>query len=206
MTVVEIETPRGLARAHVAPVTGAVGALVMGHGAGGGVEAKDMVAAAEVADRLNMSVAMVEQPYRVAGRKAPAPATHLDDAWLAVVSALRAGTLGDVPLVAGGRSMGARVACRTADAAGAAAVLCLAFPERPPGRKGKPRTPSRQAELDAVAVPTLVVQGTSDPFGMPRPGANCEVVGVAGNHSLTTDLDAVTAAIEAWLPRVLGRP
>ena len=94
--------------------------------------------------------------------------------------------------------MGARVACRTAPETGAVAVLCLAFPLHPPGRPEK----SRQAELDAVEVPTLVVQGTSDPFGMPRGGVNREIVEVPGNHSLKADLDAVAAAVRDWLPRV----
>ncbi len=99
----------------------------------------------------------------------------------------------------GGRSSGARVACRTAAAGQASAVLCLAFPEHPPGRPEK----SRQAELDAVKVPTLVVQGDRDPFGCPTPGPHHEVVTVPGNHSLDSDLDAVSRAASEWLGRVL---
>jgi hypothetical protein len=94
--------------------------------------------------------------------------------------------------------MGARVACRTAAATGAAAVLCLAFPLEPPARAGKPPQ-SRLAELDAVTVPTLVVQGDHDRFGMPPPGPFREIARVAGDHGLKTDLDAVTTAVRAWL-------
>jgi predicted alpha/beta-hydrolase family hydrolase len=196
-TVLEIETPHGPARAHVHATPEPTGALVLGHGAGGGVSAPDLVAATDVALEERFSVALVEQPYVVAGRRSPAPAPRLDEAWTAVVERLGE-QLQDLPLVAGGRSLGARVACRTAPETGAVAVLCLAFPLHPPGRPEK----SRQAELDAVEVPTLVVQGTSDPFGMPRGGANREIVEVPGNHSLKADLDAVAAAVRDWLPRV----
>jgi hypothetical protein len=123
--------------------------------------------------------------------------------WIAVVESLRAGELSGLPLVVGGRSLGARVACRTAEATGAVAVLCLAFPLEPPRRAGKPKQ-SRLAELDAVTVPTLVVQGESDPFGMPPPGPNRQVVKVPGNHGLKTDLEAVAAAVRAWLPGVVA--
>jgi uncharacterized protein len=196
-TVLEIETPHGPARAHVHAAREPAGALVLGHGAGGGVSAPDLVAATDVALEARFSVALVEQPYVVAGRRSPASAPRLDEVWTAVVEHLGE-QLQDLPLVAGGRSLGARVACRTAPETGAVAVLCLAFPLHPPGRPEK----SRQAELDAVEVPTLVVQGTSDPFGMPRGGANREIVEVPGNHSLKADLDAVAAAVRDWLPRV----
>lgn len=146
-----------------------------------------------------MSIALVEQPYLVAGRRAPAPAKQLDAAWTAVTEALRADALAGMRLVTGGRSLGARVACRTAAATGAAAVLCLAFPEHPPGKPER----SRQGELDAVAVPVLVVQGESDPFGMPEATKTAEIVVVPGNHSLKKDLDAVRAAVAAWLPRIV---
>ena len=132
---------------------------------------------------MGVSVALVEQPYRVAGRRSPAPAAHLDGAWIAVVERLRAEALAGLPLLTGGRSMGARVACRTAAATGAVAVLCLAFPLEPPPRAGK-EPQSRLAELDAVAVPTLVVQGDRDRFGMPPPGPAREVATVAGDHAL----------------------
>src|SRR5205814_9362026 len=160
MTILDIDTPRGPARAHVTKVRGARGAVVLGHGAGGGVGARDLRAAAEAATAEKFSVALVEQPYRVAGRRSPAPAAQLDAAWVAVVEQLRAGALGGVPLLVGGRSSGARVACRTVEATGAVAVLCLAFPLQPPGRA---TAPSRLPERDAVAGPTLGVQGARDP-------------------------------------------
>jgi uncharacterized protein len=144
-------------------------------------------------------VAHVEQPYLVAGRRSPAPAKQLDAAWIAVADHLRGGELSGLPLVAGGRSAGARVACRTAAEAGAVAVLCLAFPVHAPGRPEK----TRLDELDAVEVPVLVVQGDSDPFGMPPPAAGREVVTLPGNHSLKGDLDALAAAVRDWLPSVV---
>src|SRR5207247_446380 len=113
-----------------------------------------------------ISVALIEQPYRVAGRRAPARAPQLDAAWITVVERLRERELAGLPLIVGGRSLGARVACRTAEATGAVAVLCLAFPLEPPRRAGEPSR-SRLPELEAVTVPTLVVQGERDPFGMP---------------------------------------
>jgi predicted alpha/beta-hydrolase family hydrolase len=135
----------------------------------------------------------------VAGRRSPAPARQLDAAWTAVLEHLRGGPLDELPLISGGRSAGARVACRTAAGTGAVAVLCLAFPVHPPGKPEK----SRLDELDAVQLPVLVVQGDSDPFGMPPAAPNRSVVTVPGNHSLTADLDAVGAAVRDWLPGVL---
>jgi uncharacterized protein len=199
--VLEIETPQGPARGHLHPVDEPTGALVLGHGAAGGVGAPDLVAVADAARSAGFSVALVEQPYVVAGRRSPAPAPRLDSAWIAVVEQLRGGELSGLPLVVGGRSAGARVACRTAAQSGAIAVLCLAFPLHPPGRPEK----TRQPELDAVGVPTLVVQGESDPFGIPAAGPNRAVVTVQGNHSLKTDLEAVVAAVRDWLPGVVGR-
>jgi predicted alpha/beta-hydrolase family hydrolase len=165
------------------------------------VEAPDLLAAREAARSERISVALVEQPYRVAGRRSPAPAAQLDAAWLTVVEDLRARELRDVPLIVGGRSLGGRVACRTAAATGAVAVLCLAFPLEPPRRAGK-LPQSRLPELDAVTLPTLVVQGERDPFGMPPPGPCREVVTVPGDHALKADRDAVTAAVRAWLSRL----
>jgi predicted alpha/beta-hydrolase family hydrolase len=195
----EIDTPSGVARAHLEHVDDPRGALVLGHGAGGGITARDLVAVAHAAQSAGLSVALVEQPYRVAGRRSPAPARQLDAAWTAVVEHLRAGELHGLPLVVGGRSSGARVACRTAAAVAAAAVLCLAFPLRPPRRAGAAPAPSRLSELDAVTVPTLVVQGSRDRFGMPPSTATRTVVQVAGDHSLRTDLGAVEEAVRAWL-------
>jgi uncharacterized protein len=199
VTPLDLDTPHGPARAHLRPAEAPIGALVLGHGAGGGVGARDLVAAADAAVAAGCSVALVEQPYRVAGRRSPAPAHQLDTARTAVVDQLRAGALRDLALVVGGRSAGARVACRTAEATGAVAVLCLAFPVHPPGRPDK----TRQPELDAVSLPTLVVQGNADPFGMPTAAANRTVVTVAGNHSLRNELDVVGAAVGDWLARVL---
>lgn len=183
---------------HLHPVDVPIGALVLGHGAGGGVQSPDLVGAADAARAAGLSVALVEQPYRVAGRRSPAPAAQLDVAWLAVVSQLRDGPLEGLPLLVGGRSSGARVACRTAEKVGADGVLCLAFPLHPPG-KGDDPTKSRLAELDAVRVPTLVVQGESDPFGIPPEGPDRTVVLVPGTHSLRNSA-AVAAAVSAWLP------
>jgi predicted alpha/beta-hydrolase family hydrolase len=192
----EIETPRGPARAHVHAAKSARGALVLGHGAGGGVTAPDLVAARDAALEEHFTVVLVEQPYRVAGRRSPPPASHLDSAWVAVVDALRADQLKGLSVIVGGRSMGGRVACRTVEATGAAAVLCLAFPLEPPGRK----TPqNRLPELDSVTVPTLVVQGERDPFGIPPPGPSREVVTVPGDHGLKADPEAVAAAVSSWL-------
>jgi predicted alpha/beta-hydrolase family hydrolase len=202
MTVVALDTPHGGARVHLHPAAHPIAALVLGHGAGGGVAARDLVAATKVARDAGVSVALVEQPYRVAGRRSPAPAGQLDAAWIAVVEELRGRTLDDLALVVGGRSSGARVACRTAAQTGAVGVVCLAFPVHPPGRPEK----TRLAELDAVAVPTLVVQGASDPFGMPPAGARREVVTVPGNHSLTGELETLRAAVGRFLGEVLGLP
>lgn len=179
---------------------------MLGHGAGGGIAAKDLVTAADVALSLGISVALVEQPYRVAGRRSAAPAHQLDVAWVAVVERLRARELAAGPLVAGGRSSGARVACRTAAATGAAGVLCLAFPLQPPARQGRPPSPSRLPELEEVDVPVLVVQGGRDRFGIPpaRPGRAVAVV--RGDHALRSDLPALAAAVRAWLVDLLGDP
>jgi uncharacterized protein len=200
----EVDTPHGPAKAHVHVADEPGAALVLGHGAAGGVGSRDLVTTTEVALSEGVSVALVEQPYRVAGRRSPAPARQLDAAWTAVVEHLRAGELRGLPLVVGGRSLGARVACRTAEATGAVGVLCLAFPLQPPRRSGGAPPPSRLHELDDVTVPTLVVQGTSDRFGMPPAAARRTVVQVPGDHSLRTDLEAVASAVRAWLPGVVS--
>jgi uncharacterized protein len=200
-----IDTPHGRANAHLHVADRPRAALVLGHGAGGGIASRDLVAATEVAHSEGVSVALVEQPYRVAGRRSPAPARQLDVAWTAVVDYLCEGELSGLPLVVGGRSLGARVACRTAEATGAVAVLCLAFPLQPPRRSGSAPAQSRLAELDGVRVPALVVQGARDPFGVPPASALRTVVQVAGDHSLRTDLGAVADAVRAWLPGVLAQ-
>ena len=193
-----------MARVHLRPAEAAVGALVLGHGAGGGVGAPDLVTAAEVAGAHRCTVALVEKPYRVAGRRSPAPAHRLDAAWIAVVEQLRSGELRGLPLIVGGRSAGARVACRTVAETGAVAVLCLAFPLHPPRRSPTAELKTRQPELDAVAIPTLVIQGENDPFGMPAAVASRQVAVIAGNHSLKSDLNALSAAMDEWLPEVLA--
>jgi uncharacterized protein len=192
--VSEIETPRGLARVHVHEVENTRAMLVLGHGAGGGVAAPDLTIAMKVALARDVRVVLVEQPYRVLGRRSPPPAPHLDEAWTAVVEQLG----DDLPLIVGGRSSGARVACRTAADVGAAAVLCLAFPLIAPSGA------SRLAELDAVHVPTLVVQGTRDRFGMPPATKLRSVAEVSADHALKSDRDGVTSAIDSWLGSVIG--
>ena len=194
----EVPTPHGPARLTVHPAVDAQAVLLLGHGAGGGFAAPDLRAATAAAVAAGLHVGQVDQPYRVAGRRAPAPAAQLDAAWLAVVEAVRAALPG-LPLLAGGRSSGARVACRTASAAGAVAVLCLAFPVHPPGRPEK----DRLAELAAPTVPVLVVQGERDPFGTPPPAPGRELVLLRGDHSLKADLPGLTAAVAAWLDTVI---
>jgi predicted alpha/beta-hydrolase family hydrolase len=206
VTLHEIETPSGTANAHVSRSDDPPAALVLGHGAGGGVQAKDLATVAGVAHALGISVVLVEQPYRVAGRRAPAPAHQLDAAWTAVIDHLRRDELRDLPLIAGGRSSGARVACRTAAATGAVGVLCLAFPLLPPRRDGGRPAQSRLPELEAVTVSVLVVQGVRDPFGMPPAAEHRTVVQVTGDHSLRTDLAAVGEAVRVWLTAVAGSP
>jgi predicted alpha/beta-hydrolase family hydrolase len=202
MTQIAIDTPRGEARVHLTrpSANSARAGLVLGHGAGGGIGARDLQTAATAALSLDLAVALVEQPYRVAGRRSAAPAAHLDEAWTAVIAQLAAGELRDLGLVVGGRSSGARVACRTAAATTAVGVLCLAFPLLPPARAAATRpTVSRLPELDAVNVPTLVVQGERDRFGMPPAARNRSVVRVTGDHALKSDLGAIEHAVSGWL-------
>jgi uncharacterized protein len=204
MSVIEVDTPAGRARVRLEQVDDPIAGLALGHGAGGGVEAPDLVAATEAAKSARVTVALVDQPYRVAGKRAPAAASRLDAAWTGVVDHLRAGELAGLPLVVGGRSLGARVACRTVAETEAIAVLCLAFPLQPPARRSGSTSPSRLPELDAVTVPVLVVQGEGDRFGMPPEGPTRKVARVPGDHGLRSDLDAVRAAVADWLPGVVG--
>jgi predicted alpha/beta-hydrolase family hydrolase len=197
--MLELETPSGRANVDLHAADQAWAALVLGHGAGGGIGAKDLVVVSELARSRGMSVALVEQPYRVAGRRAPPAARQLDAAWTAVVEQLVGAELRGLPLIAGGRSLGARVACRTAEAVGAAAVLCLAFPLQPPRRSGATAAPSRLPELDQLQVPTLVVQGERDPFGIPVAGGRRTVALVQADHSLRGDLEGVARAVGDWL-------
>ncbi|GAB3355616.1 alpha/beta hydrolase family protein [Modestobacter lapidis] len=200
----EVGTPLGPARVHRdEPDHDPRGTLVLGSGAGGGVAAADLTALAAGAAAAGWRVLRVDQPWRVAGKRiAPAP-PRLDEGWTAVLAGLRAD--GDLAgaLVLGGRSAGARVACRTAAEQCADGVLALAFPLHPPGRPEK----SRAGELRGVGVPLLVVQGERDAFGRPgevtaalggHPG---EVRAVPGDHALTRDVAAVVAAAVDWLPR-----
>jgi predicted alpha/beta-hydrolase family hydrolase len=205
MRVLEVESPSGPARVYLHAADRPRAALLLGHGAGGGVEAPDLVAVKGVALAEGVSVGLVEQPYRVAGRRSPAPAAQLDAAWLAVVSRLRERELSGLPLLIGGRSLGARVACRTAGLTDAVAVVCLAFPLQPPRRAGAAPAPSRLPELDAVVVPTLVVQGTRDPFGTPPASTTRTVAEVTGDHGLKADLPALAAAVQSWLVDFLDR-
>jgi len=190
-----LETPHGPALAHLHEIDNPRLAVVLGHGAGGGVAARDIVKAAQAANEAGASVALIEQPYRVAGRKSPAPAHQLDAAWQAVVEQL---PFEGLRLITGGRSSGARVACRTAQATNAQGVLCLSFPLHAPGRPEK----TRLSELELVEVPVLIIQGVSDPFGMPPAAPGREVVEVPGNHSPTGNLETHAQAIRDWLGRI----
>ena len=196
LSVLEISSPAGTARATVdAAGAGGAGLLVLGHGAGGGIEAPDLLAAREAALELGFSVARVEQPYRALGRRSPPAAPRLDAAWEVVVASLRESS-GDGALVVGGRSSGARVACRCAQAVGADGVLCLAFPLIPPSDR-----PSRLPELEGVpdGVPVLVVQGRNDRFGMPPAGPGRQVEALDGDHGLKKDRARLREAIGDWL-------
>jgi len=197
----EITTPHGPARAHVTD-GGSTGTLVLGHGAGGGVESADLVEVTDEAARAGWRVVRVEQPWRVAGKRIATPPPRLDEGWNAVLADLRDDDVLTGPLVLGGRSAGARVACRTAAEQEAAGVLALAFPLHPPGRPEK----SRAGELTAVSVPLVVVQGETDAFGAPgdvaavltgQPGAS--VYAVPGDHSLKKNVEVVAAAAMSWL-------
>ena len=197
------DTLFGPARTHTTEADGDLrGTLVLGHGAGGGVESADLSAVAVGAATAGWRVIRVEQPWRVAGKRiAPAP-PRLDEAWTVVLGRLRDASRLEGPLVLGGRSAGARVACRTALAQDAAGVLTLAFPLYPPGRPEK----SRAAELTAVAVPLLVVQGERDAMGRPAEvaaalagRATASVYEVPGDHALKRNVEVVAAAALFWL-------
>ncbi|MEU3279459.1 alpha/beta family hydrolase [Streptomyces antibioticus] len=205
MTVQTVPTDAGDARVTWHPAARQRFVLALGHGAGGGVEARDLQALARVLPGRGVTVALVEQPWRVAGRKvAPAPKT-LDTGWRGIWPAV---TEPGLPVISGGRSAGARVACRTAGELGAHAVLALGFPLHPPGRPEK----SRAAELLGAGVPTLVVQGGNDTFGRPAEfpgGGDYELVEVPwGDHGLAVPkragigqeeaLEIVTSAVVRW--------
>ncbi|MCA1656238.1 MAG: alpha/beta hydrolase [Actinobacteria bacterium] len=204
-----VPTPVGEARAHLTLPAGeapARAALVLGHGAGGGVGTPDLLAAQRAALGVGLAVALVEQPYRVAGRRSPPSAPRLDLAWTSIVRWLVAHQLRGCSVVVGGRSSGGRVACRTARVTAARGVLCLAFPLQPPARAASPRiAPSRQPELDGAGVPVLVVQGRNDRFGMPRGAPGREVFVVEGDHGLKRDAPRIGEGVSRWL-RSLALP
>ncbi|MEP7020804.1 MAG: alpha/beta family hydrolase [Pseudonocardiales bacterium] len=196
----DVQTPGGPAWVDLERPKGKPAAVIaIGHGAGGGVQTPDVLAVRDSALAAGFAVARITQPYRVAGRRSPAPAPRLDEAWLAAISAVRAqrGLLA-VPLIAAGRSSGARVACRTATDSGAIAVVALAFPVHPPGRPEK----SRLDELALPTVPVLVVQGDRDAFGMPPqlPGVTL-VVAEGADHSLKKDTAVVARAVVDFVTR-----
>ncbi|HEX5203469.1 alpha/beta family hydrolase [Paractinoplanes rhizophilus] len=193
MTSTEIETPRGPAGIRIVDPDGPpVSMLFLGHGAGGGVDAPDLVAVREAATAAGVRVVLVTQPYRMAGRRAPAPAGQLDEAWTAVIERI---VVPEMPLIFGGRSSGARVACRTATTLGAAGVLALAFPLHPPGRPEKSRAEELPADL-----PTLVLNGDRDPFGVPEPVGRVEVIVRPGaTHDLRKDVTTTAGLAVGWL-------
>jgi predicted alpha/beta-hydrolase family hydrolase len=201
----ELDTSWGPARVDL-DGTAATSAslLVLGHGAGGGVDAPDLLAVRDLATVAGVVVARVTQPYRVAGRRVPAATRQLDGAWSSVVATLVEQT-GANALVVGGRSSGARVACRTASALGAVGVVALAFPLHPPARRtaadpaASPPPRSRAGELD-TGLPTLVVNGERDPFGIPAPAPGRQVVVRPGErHDLRRDPGGVAAVVVDWL-------
>lgn len=174
------------------------GLVLLTHGAGGGVHSPDVDAVRTALIARGIGVGLVTQPYRAAGRRTPPRPGPQDAAWLALVQQLAH----DGPLVLGGRSNGARVACRTATALHASGVVALAFPLHPPGRPEK----SRLDELDAAGVPTLVVQGERDAFGMPPAGPGREIVVVPGDHALKREVGAVGAAVAAFVLSIVRDP
>jgi uncharacterized protein len=154
-----VETPHGQACIVAHRARRPIATLALGHGAGGGLGAGDLTSLAKRLPRQDINVFLIEQPYRRAGRKVPPAPKILDESWVSIIGQLRIRT----PLVLGGRSSGARVACRTAPGLGASGVLALAFPLHPPGKPEK----SRVDELLGAGLPTLVIQGERDPFGTP---------------------------------------
>ena len=166
LTVETLDTPHGPARVHLHGAGNPRAALVLGHGAGGGVAAPDLVAVTRAALECDVSVALVEQPYRVAGRRSPPRAPVLDAAWLAIAEQLAAGPLDGLPLITGGRSAGARVACRTAAATGAIGVLCLAFPlVAPSGSAARTSSTTSPSPCSSCRAPAIASGSPSRPSG-----------------------------------------
>ncbi|MGQ4478196.1 alpha/beta hydrolase family protein [Streptomyces sp. SAS_276] len=200
MTTETLETDAGTARITWHPARRARLVLAVGHGAGGGIEARDLQALAAVLPAHGVTVALVEQPWRVAGKKVATAPKTLDVGWRGIWTAVAKPGL---PVISGGRSAGARVACRTATELGAAAVLALSFPLHPPGKPEK----SRAGELLGAGVPTLVVQGGNDPFGKPAefPEGDFELVEVPyGDHGFAVPKRAEIGQDEA-LEIITGR-
>ena len=196
-------TGEGAARAELDRPGGGEPAflLVLTHGAGGQPHSPDLLAVAGAALGLGGAVAMVVQPYRVKGRRAPGSPDRQDAAWAEVIAALRAADGAGLPLIQGGRSNGARVACRTARAVGARAVIALAFPLHPPGRPGL----SRADELAAAGTDVLVLNGDRDPFGIPEGSGRTRVVVLAGEtHALSRHPGVTGRAAGSWLRELLA--
>jgi predicted alpha/beta-hydrolase family hydrolase len=195
---VPIETSAGPAQIELDKPRSPAFLLLLTHGSGGGVDAKDILAVRDTALTLGGAVALVTQPYRVAGRRAPGPAVKQDQAWLEIVAALRK-KVRNAPLIQGGRSNGARVACRTAVEVRASGVLALSFPLHPPGKPEKSR---RDELLAAGDVPVVVINGGSDPFGIPDAADAAEVRVIPGQpHSFRTGFDVIQETVEPWLRR-----
>ncbi|TQS28544.1 alpha/beta family hydrolase [Microbispora sp. KK1-11] len=191
----EIETPHGRAVAEVDEVADPRLLLVLTHGSGGGVDAPDLLAVRDAVLAIGGTVARVTQPFRLRGARAPGSAVKQDEAWLSIVAALRERHPG-LPLVQGGRSNGARVACRTARAAGAEAVVALAFPLHPPGKPER----SRAEELRQAGIPVLVVNGDRDPFGVPDEKDAARLVVLPGEgHEFKKDPARVGEVVARWL-------
>ena len=208
MLTVEIMTSAGPAHVAVEEPAGRPAAFlaVLTHGAGGTPDTPDVLAVRDAARGLGAVTALVTQPYRVRGGRAPGSAVRQDAAWAEIVAALSDGGL---PLVQGGRSNGARVACRTARQVGAAGVIALAFPLHPPRRPGQPGK-SRDAELRAAGTRVLVLNGDRDPFGIPEPDDATRVVVLPGEtHALSKNPAAIGEAVARWLgtlPGIGSRP
>lgn len=191
----EIETPRGPALVEVDEAKRARLLLVLTHGSAGTVDAPDLLAVRDAAVASKVTVARVTQPFRRAGARAPGSPERQDEAWAAVLAVLRA-RWPRLPLVQGGRSNGARVACRTAKAVGASAVVALAFPLHPPGRPER----SRADELRGAGVDVLVVNGDRDPFGVPEEGDTTRLVVLPGEgHDLKKDPARVGEIVAEWI-------
>jgi uncharacterized protein len=203
--VKEIMTSAGPAQVVVDQPEGSVATflVVLTHGAGGSPDTPDVLAVRDAARGLGAATALVTQPYRVKGARAPGSAPKQDAAWTELVDVLRRETGRDgaaVPLVQCGRSNGARVACRTAREVGAAGVIALAFPLHPPGRPDK----SRDSELRGAGTNVLVVNGDRDPFGVPEPDELTEVVILTGEtHTLSKRSAEVGLVAADWLSTLL---